>query len=103
MCMDAKTILVTYDFSRYEEKRWVSKGEKARSPPRFEQERRKSVERSGPGYEHGYSSPPVNLFEEKRTVQPSRTRNSVPATRISLPVPPQGPDQVPNLLCRQSV
>ncbi|KAL1206543.1 ADP-ribosylation factor GTPase-activating protein AGD5 [Cardamine amara subsp. amara] len=80
--------------AKYEEKRWVSRGEKARSPPRVEQERRKSVERSGPGYEHGYSSSPVNLFEEKRTVQASRTRNSVAATRISLPVPPQGPDQV---------
>lgn len=96
-------ILVTHDFSRYEEKRWVSKGEKARSPPRVEQERRRSVERSGPGYEHGHSSNSVNLFEEKKTIQAPRTRNSIAATRISLPVPPQGPDQVPNILPRISV
>ncbi|CAF2121695.1 unnamed protein product [Brassica rapa] len=80
--------------AKYEEKRWVSKGEKARSPPRVEQERRRSVERTVPGYEHGHSSSPVNLFEEKKTVQAPRTRNSVAATRISLPVPPQGPNQV---------
>ncbi|ESQ43037.1 hypothetical protein EUTSA_v10013423mg [Eutrema salsugineum] len=79
--------------AKYEEKRWVSRGEKARSPPRVEQERRRSVERSGPGYEHGHSSSPVNLFEEKKTIQAPRTRNSIAATRISLPVPPQGPDQ----------
>ncbi|KFK27048.1 hypothetical protein AALP_AA8G327600 [Arabis alpina] len=79
--------------AKYEEKRWVSKGEKARSPPRVEQERRRSVERSGPGYEHGHSSSPVSLFEEKKTIQAPRTRNSIAATRISLPVPPQGPDQ----------
>ncbi|CAA7049157.1 unnamed protein product [Microthlaspi erraticum] len=80
--------------AKYEEKRWVARGEKARSPPRFEQERRRSVERSGPGYEHGHSSSPVNLFEEKKTIQASRARNSTAATRIRLPVPPQGPDQV---------
>ncbi|CAH2069991.1 unnamed protein product [Thlaspi arvense] len=80
--------------AKYEEKRWVSRGEKARSPPRVEQERRRSVERSGAGYEHGHSSSPVNLFEEKKTIQAPRTRNSISATRISLPVPPQGPDQV---------
>ncbi|KAJ4911339.1 putative ADP-ribosylation factor GTPase-activating protein AGD5 [Raphanus sativus] len=82
--------------AKYEEKRWVSKGEKARSPPRVEQERRRSVERTTvPGYEHGHSSgTPVNLFEEKKTVQAPRTRYSASATRISLPVPPQGPGQV---------
>ncbi|KAL0734681.1 hypothetical protein Bca4012_010891 [Brassica carinata] len=80
--------------AKYEEKRWVSRGEKARSPPRVEQERRRSMERTGPVYEHGHSSCPVNLFEEKKTVQAPRTRNSVSATRISLPVPPQGPGQV---------
>ncbi|CAN6806916.1 unnamed protein product [Brassica oleracea] len=80
--------------AKYEEKRWVSKGEKARSPPRVEQERRRSVERAVPGYEHGHSSSPVNLFEEKKTVQAPRTRSGIPATRISLPVPPRGPEQV---------
>ncbi|KAG2333112.1 hypothetical protein Bca52824_004292 [Brassica carinata] len=79
--------------AKYEEKRWVSKGDKARSPPKVEQERRRSVERTVPGYEHGHSSSPVNLFEEKKTVQAPRTRNSIAATRISLPVPPQGPGQ----------
>ncbi|CAH8358448.1 unnamed protein product [Eruca vesicaria subsp. sativa] len=80
--------------AKYEEKRWVSKGEQARSPPRVEQERRRSVERTVPGYERGHSSSPVNLFEEKKAVQAPRTRSSVSATRISLPVPPQGPGQV---------
>ena len=97
MQIDNELILL-HDFSRYEEKRWVSRGEKARSPPRVEQERRRSVERTGPLYEHGHSSSPVNLFEEKKTVQAPRTRNSGSATRISLPVPPQGPGQVSNIL-----
>ena len=99
MQIDNELILL-HDFSRYEEKRWVSRGEKARSPPRVEQARR-SMERTVPGYEHGHtSSPPVNLFEEKKAVQAPRTRYSVSATRISLPVPPQGPAQVPNILTR---
>ncbi|CAE6239992.1 unnamed protein product [Arabidopsis arenosa] len=80
--------------AKYEEKRWVSRGEKARSPPRIEQERRKSVERSRPGYEHGHSSSPVNMVEERKTIPASRTGNNVAATRISLPVPPQGPGQL---------
>ncbi|CAH8390012.1 unnamed protein product [Eruca vesicaria subsp. sativa] len=60
------------------------------------QERRRSVERTVSGYEHGHSSSPVNLFDEKKTVQAPRTRNSVAATRISLPClpSPQGPNQV---------
>ncbi|CAN8252819.1 unnamed protein product [Cochlearia groenlandica] len=62
--------------AKYEEKRWVSKGEKARSPPRFEQERRKSVERTGPRYEPRQNSSPVNLFEEKKTIEASKTRNT---------------------------
>ncbi|KAG2241420.1 hypothetical protein Bca52824_096596 [Brassica carinata] len=61
--------------------------------PKVEQEQWRSVERTVPGYEHGHSSSPVNLFEEKKTVQAPRTRNSIAATRISLPVPPQGPGQ----------
>ena len=96
MQIDNELILL-HDFSRYEEKRWVSRGEKARSPPRVEQERRRSVERAVPGYEHGHSSSPVNLFEEKKTVQAPRTRSSIPATRISLPVPPRVREQVPNI------
>jgi stromal membrane-associated protein len=34
------------------------------------------------------------LFEEKKNSQVSSSRNSATATRISVPVPPRGPEQV---------
>ncbi|XP_010520894.1 PREDICTED: probable ADP-ribosylation factor GTPase-activating protein AGD5 [Tarenaya hassleriana] len=81
--------------AKYEEKRWIPKGENARSPPRVGREERpysdyqRSVEKSG--YRHGHSSSSENLFEKKAVQAP---RNSASDTRINLPVPPQGPVQV---------
>ncbi|XP_010536999.1 PREDICTED: probable ADP-ribosylation factor GTPase-activating protein AGD5 [Tarenaya hassleriana] len=83
--------------AKYEEKRWIPKGENARSPPRVGQEEKSysnyqtPAERTGPGYRHGHSSSSENLFEKKTVQAP---RNSTSGTRINLPVPPQGPDQV---------
>lgn len=46
------------------------------------------VERDGHG---GYATPSENSFEERKKIQPS---NAIPATRISFPAPPKGPELV---------
>ncbi|PNT13162.1 hypothetical protein POPTR_011G127000v4 [Populus trichocarpa] len=79
--------------AKYEEKRWVSKDGRAQSPPSGLDERslhQRPGERSG----HGRTSSSENLFEEKKNSQVSSSRNSATATRISVPVPPRGPEQV---------
>ncbi|XP_044464763.1 ADP-ribosylation factor GTPase-activating protein AGD5 isoform X2 [Mangifera indica] len=81
--------------AKYEEKRWVARGGQAKSPPRGLEEKasvhwQRPVERSG----HAYTSNAENLFPERKPVQALSTRVSVPATRISLPAPPKGPEQV---------
>ncbi|KAI4333722.1 hypothetical protein L6164_018495 [Bauhinia variegata] len=78
--------------AKYEEKRWVPRDGKPKSPSRLQEEKaslhwQRPAERSG----YGYASVSENKFEERKKVQPS---NTVPATRISVPAPPKGPDQV---------
>ncbi|KAI4322886.1 hypothetical protein L6164_022537 [Bauhinia variegata] len=78
--------------AKYEDKRWVPRDGKPQSPSRLREDkgslhRQRPAERSG----YGYASVSENTFEERKKVQPS---NTVPATRISVPAPPKGPDQV---------
>ena len=87
-------IVVVYSY-RYEEKRWVPRDGKSNSPPRGLDERTPSrwhrpMEKSG----HGHISNSENSFEERRNIQASSRKENLPATRVSLPVPPKGPDQV---------
>uniref|UniRef100_A0A6N2MHE0 Arf-GAP domain-containing protein n=1 Tax=Salix viminalis TaxID=40686 RepID=A0A6N2MHE0_SALVM len=82
--------------AKYEEKRWVSKDGKPQSPSSVRDERsslhwQRPAERSG----HGQTSSSENLFEERKNFQVSSSKNSAPATRISLPVPPRAFEQVP--------
>ena len=87
-------VQLTFTISiRYEEKRWVSKDGRTQSPPSGLDERslhQRPDERSG----HGRTRSSENLFEEKKNSQVSSSRNSAPATRISVPVPPRGPKPV---------
>ncbi|XP_021288672.1 probable ADP-ribosylation factor GTPase-activating protein AGD5 [Herrania umbratica] len=80
--------------AKYEEKRWVPRDGKSQSPPRGWDERaprwQRPMEKSG----HGHISNSENSFEERRNIQASSRKESLPATRISLPVPPKGPEQV---------
>ncbi|XWS09932.1 hypothetical protein CRYUN_Cryun39dG0032300 [Craigia yunnanensis] len=81
--------------AKYEEKRWVPRAGKSNSPPRGSDERtpsrwHKPMEKSG----HGHVSNSENSFEERRNIQASSRKENLPATRVSLPVPPKGPDQV---------
>lgn len=80
---------------RYEEKRWVSRDGQAKSPPRGLEEKA-SIHWQRPGEKsgHGYTDNSENLSEERKHVQAPSTKDSVPAARISLPLPPRGPDQV---------
>ncbi|GMJ15919.1 NEVERSHED, ARF-GAP domain 5 [Hibiscus trionum] len=81
--------------AKYEEKRWVPRDGRSKSPPSGLEERTSSrwqrpIEPSG----HGHISNNENSFEERRNKQASGHKESLPATRVSLPVPPKGPDQV---------
>ncbi|GFZ04877.1 ARF-GAP domain 5 [Actinidia rufa] len=67
--------------AKYEEKRWIAKNSKPKSPPRA-QEDKGSVHGKRPG------------SEERKNFQAPSTRDSIPATRISLPVPHKGPESV---------
>lgn len=82
-------------FYRYEDKRWVAKDGKPRSPSRVQEEKpslhgQRPGERSGTGHS-GHSE---NLFEERKRVQTHSVKENIPAPRVSLPVPPRGPEQV---------
>ncbi|TKY66583.1 ADP-ribosylation factor GTPase-activating protein AGD5 [Spatholobus suberectus] len=78
--------------AKYEEKRWVARDEKPKSPSRLREEKiashlQRPVERGG----HSYAAVSENTFEERKKIQPS---NAIPATRISVPAPPKGPELV---------
>ncbi|KAK8542712.1 hypothetical protein V6N13_136732 [Hibiscus sabdariffa] len=81
--------------AKYEEKRWVPKMQRSKSPPKMLDERAPSygqgpTEKSG----HGHVNNSDNSFEERTTIQASSRNENLPATRISLPVPPKGPNPV---------
>ncbi|XP_058747327.1 ADP-ribosylation factor GTPase-activating protein AGD5-like isoform X1 [Vicia villosa] len=76
--------------AKYEDKRWVARDTKPKSPSRLPEEKshsqwQKSVERVG----HNHVA--ENNFEERRKIQLS---NANPATRISILAPPKGHVQV---------
>ncbi|XP_022717030.1 probable ADP-ribosylation factor GTPase-activating protein AGD5 isoform X2 [Durio zibethinus] len=90
--------------AKYEEKRWVSRDGKSKSPPRGLDERAPSrwqrpTEKSG----HGHISNSENSFEERRNIQASSRKENLPATRVSLPAPPKGSDQVKPIKKPESV
>ncbi|KAG6421324.1 hypothetical protein SASPL_117875 [Salvia splendens] len=80
--------------AKYEDKRWVSKDGNLKSPPRRTEEiasvqRQRPSDRSG----HGHFSSAGNSSERKNVPAPS-TRQSIPAARMSVPVPPKAAEQV---------
>ncbi|KAK1582179.1 hypothetical protein Q3G72_012525 [Acer saccharum] len=81
--------------AKYEEKRWISRDGMAKSPPRGQDEKSSvSWQRPGEKSGHGYTSSSENLFEERKRTQAQTKRESVPLGRVSIPVPPKGPEQV---------
>lgn len=80
--------------AKYDEKRWVPKDGKPKSPPRRTEEKasvqwQRPSDRSGPGH---FSSS-GNSSERTNVTAPS-TKQNIPAAKISVPVPPKGPEQV---------
>lgn len=80
---------------RYEDKRWIAKDGKPKSPSRAHEENasihwQRQVESSG----HGYIGKSGKKFEERKNTQTASRRDTVPGGRISLPVPPKGPEHV---------
>uniref|UniRef100_A0A5B7A690 Putative ADP-ribosylation factor GTPase-activating protein AGD5 n=1 Tax=Davidia involucrata TaxID=16924 RepID=A0A5B7A690_DAVIN len=81
--------------AKYEEKRWIPKDGKPKSPSRGQEEKasvqwQRVDDRSG----HGYASSSENSSEERKKFQAPSTKDSIPSTRISIPMPPKGPEQV---------
>ncbi|KAE8677295.1 ADP-ribosylation factor GTPase-activating protein AGD5 isoform 3 [Hibiscus syriacus] len=76
--------------AKYEEKRWVPRNRRSKSQPRMFDERAPSYG-PGPTEKVGLNSvlSSDNSFEE-RTIQASNRNENLPATRISLTVPPKG-------------
>lgn len=80
---------------RYEEKRWVPKDGIQKSPSRVQEERasvqwQQNNDRSG--RIHAASSGCAS--DERKNIQASKVKQDVPAARVSIPVPPRGPEHV---------
>ncbi|KAI3769234.1 hypothetical protein L6452_00334 [Arctium lappa] len=79
--------------AKYEDKRWVAKDGRPISPPAVQEEKgavqwQRPVEKTGGT---SYSESPAG---EKKSYQAHTTKSSTPAARISLRVPPKGPEPV---------
>nr|GMD53245.1 probable ADP-ribosylation factor GTPase-activating protein AGD5 [Ipomoea batatas] len=79
--------------AKYEEKRWVPKDGKPASVSSVREERAplqwpQSSDRSG----HGYANNSGHLSGERKNVQTPSTRHESPAAKVSLPMPPKGPE-----------
>ncbi|KAI3914125.1 hypothetical protein MKW92_047057 [Papaver armeniacum] len=71
--------------AKYEDKRWVSRDAKSKSPSEVREEKASaSRQRPADRVEHGYSGRSEHASEVRRNTTPA-TRSSVSATRINLP------------------
>ncbi|KAI3466155.1 hypothetical protein Pfo_022818 [Paulownia fortunei] len=81
--------------AKYDEKRWIPKNGKPKSPARRIEEKasvqwQRPSDRSG----HGHVSNSGNSSDERKNVPASATKENIPAARINVPMPPKGPEQV---------
>lgn len=79
---------------RYEEKRWVPRDGKPKSPSRQEEKVSMHWPRPSERISHGYTGSSERLSEERKNIQPPTRKDNIPAARVSVPVPPRGPEQV---------
>ncbi|XP_031407590.1 ADP-ribosylation factor GTPase-activating protein AGD5 isoform X2 [Punica granatum] len=81
--------------AKYEEKRWVAKDGKSKSPSIVQEEKTSNyVPKSAVTNAHSYTNSSENLFEErKNALQAASTKSTIPAGKVSLPSPPKGPGQ----------
>ncbi|KAG7953688.1 hypothetical protein I3843_12G121600 [Carya illinoinensis] len=78
--------------AKYDDKRWIPKDGKTKSSTRGQEDKasvhwQRPGERSGPGPSSGSEK----TFEERKNTRPSST---IPSTKMSIPIPPKGPEQV---------
>ncbi|KAI5662703.1 hypothetical protein M9H77_22026 [Catharanthus roseus] len=90
--------------AKYEEKRWVPKDGKPSSPARRAEEK-PSVQwqRTSESNTHGHTSNSGTLSHERKSSQPPSAKGNVTLGRISIPVPPKGPEPVAPAPLPQSV
>ncbi|KAM1041538.1 hypothetical protein ACFX2I_030681 [Malus domestica] len=90
--------------AKYEDKRWIPRDGQTKPPPKVWEERT-NLHWPQPGEisGHGYVGNSEKMVEERKKIQTTRTKESVPAARISLPVPPKGPEQVVHVSRPQDV
>ncbi|KAL5553928.1 hypothetical protein UlMin_041329 [Ulmus minor] len=86
------------------DKRWVARDGKPKSPSRGREEKAtmhwlRQAKRIG----HGYTSSSENSFHERKNVQRPIRKGVVPARRITILVPPKGPEQVTHVPRPQAV
>ncbi|CAA2990470.1 probable ADP-ribosylation factor GTPase-activating AGD5 [Olea europaea subsp. europaea] len=77
--------------AKYEEKRWIPKDGKPMSPVRGRDEKA-SVRWQRPSDGHGYISNSGNSSHEN--FQAPSAKENIPAARVSLPMPPKGPEPI---------
>lgn len=81
--------------AKYEDKRWVPKDGIQKAPSRVQEERasvqwQQNSDRSGCG--HATNSGVAS--DERKNVQAPNIKQDVPAARVSIPLPPRGPEHV---------
>ncbi|VFQ58597.1 unnamed protein product [Cuscuta campestris] len=79
--------------AKYEEKRWAPKDGKQASPSSIREERPplqwgQCSDRSG----HGHTNNSVHLSNERKNVHTPSTKQGTSTARVSIPVPPKGPE-----------
>ncbi|KAL3736229.1 hypothetical protein ACJRO7_025220 [Eucalyptus globulus] len=81
--------------AKYEEKRWVAREGKQKSPSQLQEEKPSSYfHGAGEISGHSHVSSSENLFEEKEKPQASKDKDSLPSMKISIPLPPKGSEKV---------
>ncbi|XP_073143224.1 ADP-ribosylation factor GTPase-activating protein AGD5-like isoform X2 [Henckelia pumila] len=81
--------------AKYEEKRWVCKDGKPKSPSRKTEEKASvQLQKPGDGSSHGHVSNFGNSFDGRKNVPAATTKGNISATGISIPVPPEGQELV---------
>ncbi|KAF8370150.1 hypothetical protein HHK36_031780 [Tetracentron sinense] len=81
--------------AKYEEKRWIQKAGKPKSPSRVQEEKVSvSRQRLGDRGGHGYTNNLEHTSEERKNLHQPTTKNNVPATKNSIPAPPKESEKV---------
>ena len=93
-------MLTLVNSCRYEEKRWVARDGKPKSPSRGREEKastplpERPISERPTRFVSRYAGSSERSSEEKKTIQPPITKDTVPAARVTVPAPPSAPEPV---------